>query len=486
MRLLDWIAIIISLVSAAVLVRTGWTVSRLSHRARGLTPGQGRLFLGLTILLLFVSLMVTFTLLKRQSATPEHLLMSVLVLSCCLLVAIVVAHHERLENLVHRRTAELTTANTRLHSLLDNMPAGVVFARAPSGEPLLVNRRATELLGLSPDDAGKPITAGGFPLRRADGSPYPTEETPLTRTLRTGEPSSRDDLFVIGPGQERLKLVMTASPVRDDSGVMTSAICVFHDVSERERLEALRDSLTHIIVHDLRNPLHAIAGYLELLAESGHISRDPSAQDFFRHVRTNCQNLVNMTTALLDLSKMEAGEVRLATRELRMRDVWMEVDAEIASLARLKGLSIVANIPARLAPVVADRSMLRRVLVNLLTNAICFAPLETPITVAARREGRFERISVSDHGPGIAPEYHELIFRKSGRVETGAPGTFLSTGLGLAFCKMAVEMQGGTIGVESEVGRGSTFWFTLPVAEREHAPLSGDDVELPASPTLRG
>src|SRR5205823_5393285 len=101
--------------------------------------------------------------------------------------------------------------------------------------------------------------------------------------------------------------------------------------------EALRDSLIHIIVHDLRNPMHAIAGYLELLAESGYISRDPAAQEYFRHARTNCQNLVNMTTALLDLSKMEGGELRLAVGHLPLPEVWSEVDAEIASLARLKG-----------------------------------------------------------------------------------------------------------------------------------------------------
>jgi two-component system phosphate regulon sensor histidine kinase PhoR len=464
--LYNWIAIITSGGSAVLLVRTGWTVYALSRRGKGLTPVQGRLFLGLTLLLLFVVFSVTSNLVRRGSGSPEFLLVSVLVLSCCLSVAIVIQHHGRLEALVERRTSELITANVRLQSLLDNMPAGVVFARAPFGEPLLVNRKATEMLGVPTGEPDRPLPADAAVFRRRDGEAYPIGDLPLSRTLRTGEPTSADDLVIQRPGQERMKIFMTASPVLDENGMMTSAICVFQDVSERERLQELRESLMHIIVHDLRNPMHAIAGYLELLAESGYVARHPDAQEYFRHVRTNCQSLVNMTTALLDLSRMEAGQIQLNIKELQLRDVWVEAEAETASLARLKGLKVSVRIPPRLTAVSADRSMLRRVLVNLMTNAICFAPLESKITVSARREGDIERVAIGDQGPGIAPEFHELIFKKSGRVESGAKATYFSTGLGLAFCKMAVELQGGTIGLESEVGRGSTFWFTVPVAEQ--------------------
>src|SRR5262249_39075839 len=154
-------------------------------------------------------------------------------------------------------------------------------------------------------------------------------------------------------------------------------------------------------------------------------------------------------------------------REVRLQDVWLEVDAEIGSLARLKGLTLAVRITPRLPPMRADRSMLRRVMVNLLTNAICFAPVDSTISVIARREEGFERVAIADQGPGIAPEYHDLIFRKSGRVETGAKGTYFSTGLGLAFCKTAMELQGGSIGLESAVGSGTTFWITVPVGREE-------------------
>lgn len=477
MRWYEWVALLGSLSSALLLVRTAWSAMHLS-RVGGRARARTRILLGLILLLLFVS-MTLLSGLIIHSGSPEYPLFSTLVLACCVFVWIIVRDQAQLEQLVAHRTSELTIANARLQSLLDNLPAGVVFARAPSGEPLLINRSAVEMLGITSrgmqvnggDAAGTVnplVVAHNGPLFiRPSGEPFPYHDLPLAQTLRTGLPHSVDNLLLLGHGQERRRLLMTATPVRDEGGAMTSAICVFQDITERERLQQMRDSLTHIIVHDLRNPLHAIAGYLELMAESGMIARGKDAQEYFRHVRTNCQNLVNMTTALLDISKMEAGELHLNLRDWRLREIWTEVDAEVTSLARLKRLDLLVKIPPRLSPVRADRSMLRRVLVNLVTNAICFAPVDSTIAIAARREGDFERISVTDGGPGIAGEFHELIFQKSGRIDTGAKGTYFSTGLGLAFCKMAVELQGGAIGVESEVGQGSTFWFTLPVSRDE-------------------
>lgn len=461
MRFHDWVALFASFSSAALLINAACVCFRL-RLGRTNEPGA-RIFIGATLLLLFVSLTVAATQWLRGSS-PDSLLVSALVLSCALLVSILIRNQGELENLVSRRTSELTTANARLQSLLDNLPAGVVFARAPSGEALMVNRRAVEMLGGAPDRTPFGVGNNGVNLCRPDGKPYPLKEMPLARTLATGQPCMVDDVIVQRPDQQRVQLMMAATPVLDETGQMTSAICVFQDISEREKLQALRDSLTHIIVHDLRNPMHAIAGYLELMSDSGYIARNRDAQECFRHVRTNCQNLVNMTTALLDLSRMEAGELRLNLREWRLRDVWMEADAEVSGLARLKDVRVAVRIPPRLATIEADRSMLRRVLVNLLTNAICFAPIGSTITISARRESEFVRVAVTDEGPGIHPDYHELIFQKSGRIETGAKGTLFSTGLGLAFCKMAAEMQGGAIGLESDVGHGSTFWFTLPAS----------------------
>ncbi len=456
MRWHDGLALVATVGSVVLLARTAFVLLRL-RKARPSDPPV-RISFGVTLVLLFVALAVSGTFVVTGTQADD-LLTSALLLSCALFATILVRDQGRLEDLVEQRTQALTSANALLQNVLDNLPAGVLLARAPAGEIALVNRKATELFHAAPGDPAASLT-----LSRADGKPYRPDELPLARTLATGEPHGADDVAVPAPDHSLVRLLATAAPVRDETGEMTAAIGVFHDVSERERLRALRDSLTHIIVHDLRNPLHAIAGYLELMVESGYVAREGDALECLRHVRTNCQLLVNMTTALLDLSKMEAGEMRLVVREWDLAEVWAEAYSEIAALAQLKQLAVVDRIPDDLPPLCVDRSMLRRVLVNLLTNAICFAPIGSTITVAGEIEGEQVRVAVSDAGPGIQPEYRDIIFQKSGRVDGLSKGSYLSTGLGLAFCKMAVEVQGGRIGVESEVGQGSSFWFTVPLA----------------------
>ena len=118
---------------------------------------------------------------------------------------------------------------------------------------------------------------------------------------------------------------------------------------------------------------------------------------------------------------------------------------------------------AEQARITGDASVIRRVITNLVGNAVKFSPTSSQIVLLVQGNGTEAKVSVSDRGPGIAPEYHEKIFEKFGQVEAALQGTKHSSGLGLTFCKFAVEAHGGRIGLESEVGRGSTFWFALPV-----------------------
>jgi signal transduction histidine kinase len=217
-----------------------------------------------------------------------------------------------------------------------------------------------------------------------------------------------------------------------------------------------------MIVHDLRNPLSAVEGYLQLLEAVG--LEDKSAPQYLHAVSRSTQTLMDMITAMLDLAKLEAGEMRLDLSEVDLNQVVSNVEVGMRSLLEQKALRFEANLPGGLSPLRADRESLRRILVNIISNAITFSPRAGRITVAALSEDGQVRITVQDEGPGIPPDYRDRIFEKFGQVESRQSGRKYSTGLGLAFCKMAVEAHGGQIGVESEVGKGSAFWFTLPSA----------------------
>jgi signal transduction histidine kinase len=233
---------------------------------------------------------------------------------------------------------------------------------------------------------------------------------------------------------------------------------------ELRRLEMMRESLTQMIVHDLRTPLGAIMGYLELMTLNGYISEAETAQRCFQVINRSGQTLIDMITAMLDLAKLEAGEMRLDLRDVDLGQVVSDVEMGMGSLLENKKLTFEADLSGDLPSLRADREMLRRILVNILGNAITFSPQAGRIAVTAHPEAGKVRIAVRDEGPGIPAEYRERIFEKFGQVESRLSGKKYSTGLGLAFCKMAVEAHGGQIGAEGEPGKGSTFWFTLPTA----------------------
>ena len=234
---------------------------------------------------------------------------------------------------------------------------------------------------------------------------------------------------------------------------------------ELRRLEMMREALTQMIVHDLRTPLGAIMGYLELMTMKGYVSKEEAAQRCFRVISRSGQTLIDMITAMLDLARLEADEMRLDLSEVDLGQVVSDVEMGMGSLLENKKLTFEADLPGDLPSLRADREMLRRILVNILGNAITFSPETGRIAVAAHLESGKIRIAVRDEGPGIPAEYRERIFEKFGQVENCLSGKKYSTGLGLAFCKMAVEAHGGQIGAEGEEGKGSTFWFTLPAAQ---------------------
>ena len=230
--------------------------------------------------------------------------------------------------------------------------------------------------------------------------------------------------------------------------------------SKLRELEDLRDSLVHMIVHDLRSPLTGIYWSLGLMRDDkANVLTDKSAYCVEAGMRAT-QKLIVMVSDVLDTSKMESGQMQLHAAPCDLRIVLDETIA--ANLALAEQREIRFDRPENPALVLADKDILLRVIQNLLTNALTFTREGGFVRLALAAAGDGVRVSVQDDGPGIAPEYHSKIFEKFAQVEAGANRQGFSTGLGLTFCKLAVEAHGGRIGVDSEGGAGSTFWFELP------------------------
>jgi two-component system, sensor histidine kinase and response regulator len=229
----------------------------------------------------------------------------------------------------------------------------------------------------------------------------------------------------------------------------------YRDLRESERM---RDGLVHMIVHDLRSPLGAIAGYLEVIAEEAAPGSQLGADA--RKARDAAHTMTRMINGILDVSKMEARMMKLEVSECDLVQVVGHSLDELESLVGARHVAFEHPLPP--AVVLADQEIVRRIVQNLLANALRLTPTGGEVRIGIVVEAEQTRVFVTDTGPGIAADYQRRIFDKFAQLETTTATRNHTTGLGLAFCKLAVEAHGGRIGVDSEQGSGSTFWFTLP------------------------
>ncbi len=230
-------------------------------------------------------------------------------------------------------------------------------------------------------------------------------------------------------------------------------------LEELQRLQSLRDGLVHMIVHDLRSPLTSVMGFLDL------IRSDPSVTDlertrFIAAAYDGGSQMAEMISSLLDINRLEAGEMPVDLQPVNICEVTADAMRSLGGL--VVGRHVVHETPHGVIAAICDPALIRRVVGNLLGNALKFTPADGAITVSVTQVDGQPRVEVADTGPGIPADFIPRAFDKFSQGSEGRAGKRYSTGLGLTFCKLAVEAHGGTIGVTSEVGVGSRFWFDLP------------------------
>jgi signal transduction histidine kinase len=214
--------------------------------------------------------------------------------------------------------------------------------------------------------------------------------------------------------------------------------------------------------HELRTPLNAILGYTELILDDIYGDVPEPIRDVLVRVQQSGQHLLGLINAVLDLSRIEAGRLTLSLTDYSMQDVVQTVVVAVEALAAEKHLTLTVSVPPDLPPGKGDAQRLRQVLLNLVGNALKFTEVgEVRIQVTAA-DGMFA-VTVTDTGPGIAEAEQQKIFEEFQQAESATTCPQGGTGLGLAIAKKIVELHGGRIGVESYLGKGSTFWFTVPM-----------------------
>jgi PAS domain S-box-containing protein len=241
---------------------------------------------------------------------------------------------------------------------------------------------------------------------------------------------------------------------------------ILRDITERKNLDTLRDDLASMIYHDLRSPLANVVSGLDVLEMMLPAEKDPTIRSVLDIAMRSTERVQRLANSLLDTSRLEAGQRIGSPEPTQVIDiVQMALDA-VAPASQGKEVKMEAAVPKGLPRIMADADMIRRVFINLMENAIKYSNEGMTITVGAKRAGDYVELWVKDEARGIPKADQERIFEKFARVQikAGATGSTKGLGLGLAYCKLAVEGHGGKIWVESEVGKGSRFAFTIPVA----------------------
>jgi PAS domain S-box-containing protein len=348
-----------------------------------------------------------------------------------------------------QQVEELAAAESRFSSLFEDNIDPILITNL-DGIVTDANRKACETFGYQRDELiGLRVTTvhrmgtaflGSDRFRHLRGGQEITYQTRITTKQGMEIPMEVHAKMIQRRGQEFIQWIQ-------------------RDISERLQLEELRNDLINMIFHDLRSPLGNILSSLDVVAASIPPENE-TEQTLIAIANRSAARMSRMVDSLLDLRRLEAGEVKLVKDQVDVGLLASEAIEQVQPIAESKGIRLVNEVPPRLPMVDVDADMIRRVVINLIENAVKYTPGEGLVSVQARSGAKEMTVAVKDTGPGIPTGEHTRIFNKFARLQREAAPKGL--GLGLAFCKMAVEAHNGRIWVESQPGKGATFSFTLP------------------------
>jgi len=278
----------------------------------------------------------------------------------------------------------------------------------------------------------------------------------LTEEARAADTSIEKEIGVVYPEEKVFSCSVTV--IETEAGEPEVIALVFHDISEMKKLENLRSEFVANVSHELKTPLTAIRGYVETLID-GAINDPEHNREFLQKIDKNAQNLSALIDDLLQLSSLEA---RRGLEPFADIDLGQEVDKVLETLAgkiKAKRLDVVKGENGRLS---GDAKLIYRALLNLIDNAVNYSDPGGKIEVSCQRTDKTVELSVKDHGLGIAADHLARLFERFYRVDKARSRDQGGTGLGLAIVKHIMEIHGGTVRVESEDGKGSTFTLVFP------------------------
>jgi PAS domain S-box-containing protein len=378
----------------------------------------------------------------------------------------------------HEEIKRLKAGQVQFEHLLESLSDYAIFTLDATGLITSWNEGAKKMKGYAENEAiGQNFRILYTPEDRAAQRP----EQNLQRAFQQG--LYREQGQRVRKDGEYFWADVTLTSMMDDSGQVMAFSKVTRDITEQKRLEdereaaraahqmvenlreidLMKDQFLSILSHELRTPLNAILGFGSVLEDGLTGELTPMQHNYLRKMLGGAEILLALINDLLDISRMAAGKFWLEPHPMAFAPLASEVVDNLMTLAGQKQQQLRCFLASDLPMIEADARRVRQVLTNLINNAIKFAPNGSEIEVRATVQRDAVRVDVIDHGDGIAASDVQRLFQRFGQLDSSNTRRATGTGLGLSISKALVEAHGGEIGVDSEVGKGSRFWFTLPV-----------------------
>jgi NtrC-family two-component system sensor histidine kinase KinB len=360
---------------------------------------------------------------------------------------------ERIRQLHQSDMGKLVIAQQTTEAAIDSLYDPVIVTDA-EGRVTRLNRAAEEIFGSEKENDGRHVGEVAHDVRIAGA---------VAEALGSQRPVAGEGVASVLPlavnGSERAFRLRT-TPMRDNEKRLLGAVTLLEDITHLREIDRLKSEFITTASHELRTPLTSVQMGVHLLLEGSVGGLTDKQQEVLEACRQDCERLDKLMRDLLDLSKVEAGESQPQLASVGARDLVTTAAEELRPRVESKGLGLRVDVPVGLPSVWADRAQIDRVITNLVVNAVRHTG-HGEITISAEACDGQVAMTVCDTGGGIPPEYLPHIFDKFVQVPGARAG---GAGLGLAISKSIVEAHGGLISVRSEMGRGTTFTFTLPVA----------------------
>ncbi len=374
---------------------------------------------------------------------------------------------------------ELEHQQAFLRAIVEQAPSGLVIAEAPSGGVTFFNEQASKMLGQEVVELRGIADYTRYRVLHLDGIPYKPEEYPLARALLTGEVVTGEEMLFHQRDGKLSHFSANAAPVYNAQREMLAGVLTFYDTTERYELERKKDEFITMASHELRTPLTSLRGNLQMaerrlkqLHEKGTSFTDSDGRSSLERLIIWIERALRQVKVesrlindLLDATRIQAEKLHVELKPCDLTQIVRDAVNDVRVLAPTRSIDL--SLPQQSAVCVqADSVRIGQVVSNYLTNALKYSAEHQPVSVGLELAGREARVWVKDAGPGLSPEARQAIWNRLYRLSTFAEYTGLGSGglgLGLYINREIIRQHGGNVGVESTSGRGSTFWFTLPL-----------------------